>query len=81
MIAKNNYYYKPSKVKGQVYMQIWKKENGKDIYVISLGSAAGCLKKFQDLQKLVNELHQSAQTKTLNKNQTKNSIVEIEDFD
>lgn len=78
---KNNYYYKPSKVKGQLYMQIWKKENDKDEYVMSLGSAAGCFKKFQDLQKLVNELHQSAQTKILSKNQTKKPITEIKDFD
>lgn len=61
---KINYYYKPSTVNRQIYMQIWKKENGKDKYVMSLGSAAGCLK-------LVNEVKQSAQTKDFKENQTK----------
>ena len=50
-----NYYYKQSKVAGKIYMQIWKKENGKDAYVMSLGPA----------EKLVKRLTEKEQTKNI----------------
>ena len=41
----DDYYYKRIKVKGQVYMQVWKKNsNEKDEYVGSLGSARNAAK-------------------------------------
>ena len=44
MISKPKYYYKESKVKGKIYMQIWKKENNKHHYVMSLGPAEKLVK-------------------------------------
>ncbi len=61
----NGYYWKSSKVSGQLYMQIWKRENGKDEYVLSVGSAEKCYKK------LVKQENQKEQTKQIPENLTK----------
>ena len=43
----NEYYFKKTKSKGITYLTIWKRNSKeKDEYMLSLGTAESCLKKF-----------------------------------
>jgi hypothetical protein len=69
---KDEYFYKQSKVKGQIYLQIWRRTEKGEEYVLSLSSAGKCFKK------LVSENLLKAQTNILSEIpttfQTENSI-------
>ena len=69
---KHQYYYKHSKVNGKLYMQIWKKENKKKIYVRSLGSAEELNKR------LVRHDQAQEQTKEKGKIKTKNPVADAQ---
>ncbi len=47
------YYFKPSKVKGKIYMQIWKKEDNKRTYLLTIGSAESAYRIFSSLERLM----------------------------
>ena len=49
------YYFKPSKVKGKIYMQIWKKEGTNRSYVLTIGCAESAYKVFSNLEKLMKD--------------------------
>jgi hypothetical protein len=45
---KQEYFYKKSKVKGQTYLQIWLRTEGKETYIMNVGSAEKCYKLLKD---------------------------------
>lgn len=46
------YYYKTSRVNKKIYMQIWLRENGRDEYIASLGSADKAFKILLEVNKI-----------------------------
>ena len=47
---KTEYFYKQSKVKGQIYLQIWKRTEGKETYIMNVGNAEKCYKLLEKLK-------------------------------
>lgn len=58
------YFYKQSKVKGQIYLQIWQRTEGGETYLISLGSAGKCYKKLVSVNEIKTQTNNSEEFQT-----------------
>lgn len=61
---KDEYFYKQSKVKGQIYLQIWKRTDAGEEYVLSLGSAGKCFKKLVSINEIKTQTNISEELPT-----------------